>query len=42
MRIKRTEHEVHVPGSPRPTKRISTEWICPECEHFEEADDSRG
>ena len=38
MRRKITEQIVHVPGNPRPTKRISTEWVCPDCDYFEDAD----
>jgi hypothetical protein len=38
MRLKRTDHVVRVPGHPEPTTRTSSEWICPECDYFEEAD----
>jgi hypothetical protein len=41
MRLKRAEATVQIPGNPRPTKRTSTEWVCPECEYFEEADEER-
>ena len=41
MRIKRTEQILRVPGNPRPTTRSSTEWICPECDYFEEAEEDR-
>ena len=38
MRLKRVEQVVHVPGNPRPTTRPVAEWICPECDYFEEAE----
>jgi len=41
MRLKRAESTVQIPGNPRPIKRTSTEWVCPECEYFEEADEER-
>jgi len=41
MRLKRGESTVQIPGNPRPIKRTSTEWVCPECEYFEEADEER-
>jgi len=42
MQLRKTEHVVHVPGNPKPSKRISAEWICPECDYFEEAEQGRG
>lgn len=41
MRLKSTEEVTHVPGNPQPVKRVSTEWICPECDYFEDADEDR-
>jgi len=41
MRLKRGESTVQIPGNPRPIKRTSPEWVCPECEYFEEADEER-
>jgi rubredoxin len=38
MRLKTVEQIVQVPGNPRPTTRTSAEWICPECDYFEEAE----
>jgi hypothetical protein len=38
MRLKHTQHVVQVPGNPQPTTRTSAEWICPECDYFEEAE----
>jgi hypothetical protein len=38
MQLKRSESVAHVPGNPRPTVRHTAEWVCPDCEYFEEAD----
>jgi hypothetical protein len=38
MRLKHTDHVVRVPGNPKPTTRTNVEWICPECDYFEEAE----
>jgi len=38
MRPKQVEQVTHVPGNPKPVKRVTTEWICPECDYFEEAE----
>jgi rubredoxin len=39
MRLKRSAALVQIPGNPRPTPRPSAEWICPDCDYFEEADE---
>jgi hypothetical protein len=39
MHLKRIETVVQIPGNPTPTKRVSAEWICPDCDYFEEAED---
>lgn len=41
MRIVTSEQIVRVPGNPQPVKKISKEWVCPECDYFEEADEDR-
>ena len=44
MRLKRMETVVQIPGQPRPatpTKRPVAEWICADCDYFEEADEER-
>jgi ssDNA-binding Zn-finger/Zn-ribbon topoisomerase 1 len=38
MRLKQTQQIIHVPGHPQETKRSTAEWICPECDYFEEAE----
>jgi hypothetical protein len=37
MQLKESTETVHTPGNPRPTKRPVREWVCPECDYFEEA-----
>jgi len=39
MILKRSDVVVHVPGNPRPTTMPGAEWICPECDYFEETDE---
>jgi rubredoxin len=38
MRIVTRQNIVHVPGLPAPVKHTLKEWVCPECDYFEEAD----
>ena len=38
MRISEREITEHVPGQSRPANRRLREWICPECDYFEEVD----
>jgi C4-type Zn-finger protein len=38
MRLATRQHTEHVPGQPLPVKHVVSEWICPECDYFEEAD----
>jgi ssDNA-binding Zn-finger/Zn-ribbon topoisomerase 1 len=39
MRIRHTKATVQVPGNPRASTRPLTEWVCPECDYFEEAEE---
>lgn len=36
MRLDTIERREHVPGIPEPKPRLVREWICPECDYFEE------
>jgi hypothetical protein len=38
MQLKRTQGTVRVPGNPKVSTAITIEWICPECDYFEEAE----
>lgn len=40
MRQVTRESVLQVPGNPQPTRTQTREWVCPECDYFEE-DDSR-
>jgi transposase len=42
MRLKEREDVVQIPGNPRPTATKAREWICPECDYFEDADAEDG
>jgi len=37
MDLRRTESPTQVPGNPKPTILIVSEWVCKDCEYFEEA-----
>ena len=36
MRIKVIETVTHVPGNPVGTSKTSREWLCPDCDYFED------
>ena len=36
MRLSVIETVVQIPGNPKVSTRAVREWICPECDHFEE------
>jgi len=38
MRLSERQIEEHIPGHPLGAARTVREWICPECDYFEEAD----
>ena len=42
MRLSVRDIEDRVPGVPTPTRRVVREWICPECDYFEEAEAGEG
>lgn len=39
MRLNEKEVVVHVPGNPKPSTALSREWVCPDCDYFEEAEE---
>ena len=39
MRIKLIQTVTQVPGNPSATTRTATEWVCPDCDYFEEAEE---
>ena len=38
MQLKRTQSAVRVPGNPKLSTPITNEWMCPDCDYFEEAE----
>jgi len=41
MHVKQTHTVIQIPGNPEPTKRTTREWVCPDCDYFEEAEKER-
>jgi ribosomal protein S27AE len=39
MRLVTRQHSAHVPGLPAPVTHVVKEWVCPECDYFEEVED---
>ena len=42
MTLKESQTVTHVPGNPKATTHVTTEWVCPDCDYFEEADEESG
>ena len=42
MRLTMRELIDHVPGTGQTTTRNVREWVCPECDNWEEAEDGEG
>jgi len=38
MKLETREEVTRVPGNPREIKHQVREWVCPECDYFEEDD----
>jgi YgiT-type zinc finger domain-containing protein len=38
MQLKVTTHIVRLPGNPKDTTSNTAEWVCPDCDYFEEAE----
>jgi YgiT-type zinc finger domain-containing protein len=36
MKIKKTQSTTKIPGNPKPNVRAVREWVCPDCDYFEE------
>lgn len=39
MHLTERETVIHVPGNPKSTTRKTREWVCPDCDYFEDADE---
>ncbi len=37
MQLKESTATTHTPGNPKPATQAVREWVCPECDYFEEA-----
>lgn len=42
MRLKEYEQVSLIPGTGETKKRMVNEWVCPECDYFEEYDEESG
>jgi hypothetical protein len=42
MKLKESQTVTRVPGNPKATTHVTTEWVCPDCDYFEEADGESG
>ena len=40
MRLSSREHTDRLPGARESRTKVVREWICPECDYFEEAEES--
>jgi len=39
MRLRANQTIICVPGNPGATTRVTHEWVCPDCDYFEEAEE---
>jgi hypothetical protein len=39
MRYRVSTTSVQVPGNPNATSQTTREWVCPDCDYFEEAEE---
>ena len=39
MQLKITQTVVRVPGNPTGTTKSTREWVCPDCDYFEEVEE---
>jgi hypothetical protein len=39
MRYRESKTEVRVPGNPNASRGTTREWVCPDCDYFEEAEE---
>jgi uncharacterized protein with PIN domain len=42
MRLHEREIRERIPGRSQPAERRAREWVCPECDYFEEAEAGEG
>jgi hypothetical protein len=39
MRLRESKTTTHVPGNPSATVRVTREWVCPDCDYYEEVEE---
>jgi len=39
MHMRESESIVRVPGNPSATQRTAREWLCPDCDYYEEVEE---
>jgi len=39
MIVRESESVTRIPGNPSATLHVTKEWVCPDCEYFEEVDE---
>ena len=39
MRLKESDAVVQIHGNPKPSTLRTREWMCPDCDYFEEAEE---
>jgi hypothetical protein len=39
MMVHESKRATRIPGNPSATLYVAKEWVCPDCEYFEEVDD---
>ena len=39
MRLKEREAVVQIHGNPQPTIKRTREWVCPDCDYFEDEEE---
>jgi YgiT-type zinc finger domain-containing protein len=40
MTVHESESVTRIPGNPNATLQVTKEWVCPDCEYFEEVDEN--
>jgi hypothetical protein len=40
MKTRESKTVTRVPGNPSATARSTREWVCPDCDYFEEAEEA--
>ena len=38
MKIRESQNVVQIPGNPNATAHVLREWVCPDCDYFEEVE----